>query len=70
MKKYNISVPSEYDSGGEKKTAWKTVGTLVEWPATDDGKPERKIVELYMFPTTKFICFEQKPKEERTNSDW
>jgi hypothetical protein len=63
-KRYDIVIPKKYDKNGEEKTAWKNVGTLVRFPATED-KPEGYILELNMFPDTTFKVFEQKPKEEK-----
>jgi hypothetical protein len=64
MKKYNISVPRKYMKNGEEKTAWSNIGKLLRFDATDT-KPEGFVVELFMFPETKFMCFEDKPKEDR-----
>jgi hypothetical protein len=68
MQRYNISVPKKYTKDGEEKTAWKNIGTLVQFPATD-VKPEGFILELNMFPDTKFGVFEDKPREERASRD-
>jgi hypothetical protein len=68
MQKYNVSVPKKYTKNGEEKTAWKNVGTLVRFEATDT-KPEGFILELNMFPETKFGVFEDKPREVRDNDD-
>lgn len=64
MKRYNISVPHPYEKDGETKKAWKNVGTLVQFPATDT-KPEGFILELNMFPGVKFGVFEDKPREDK-----
>lgn len=63
MKRYNITVPKSYTKNGEEKTQWNSVGTLVKFEATED-KPEGFILELNMFPETKFGVFEQKPRED------
>lgn len=63
MKKYNVSVPKKYQKDGEEKTYWSNVGKLVKFDATND-KPEGFVLELNMFPDTKFGVFEDKPKEE------
>ena len=68
MKRYNISVPKKYTKDGEEKTAWRNVGTLVRFEATDT-KPEGFILELSMFPDTKFGIFEDKPRDQRSNGD-
>lgn len=64
MKRYNISVPRKYTQNGEEKTAWNHVGKLIQFPATAD-KPEGFILELAMFPDTKFGVFEDVPKERQ-----
>lgn len=64
MKRYNITVPKEYEKNGEVKTAWNRVGTLVRFPATET-KDEGFILELNMYPNTKFAVFEDKPQEEK-----
>lgn len=66
MQRYNISVPRKYMKEGEEKTAWSNVGKLVYFEATD-VKPASFIVELAMFPDTKFGVFEDKPREERAH---
>lgn len=63
MKKYNITVPRKYEKNGEEKTAWGNVGRLVKFDATE-SKPESFIIELNMFPETKFMVFEEKEKED------
>lgn len=62
MKRYNISVPRKYTKNGEDKTAWGNVGKLVHFDKTEE-KPEGFIIELNMFPDTKFMVFEEKPKD-------
>lgn len=68
MKKFNISVPRKYLKNGEEKTSWSNVGKLVQFDATSE-KPEGFIIELSMFPETKFMVFEEKPKEQDTGAD-
>ena len=60
--RYNIVIPKKYDKNGEEKTAWKNVGTLVRFPATEEKK-EGYILELNMFPDTTFKVFEEKPRD-------
>ena len=60
--RYDIVVPKKYTKDGVEKTAWKNVGTLVHFPATED-KEEGYIMEMSMFPDTTFKVFKQKPKE-------
>lgn len=67
MTRYDIVVPKKYTKDGEEKTAWKNVGTLVRFPATEE-KEEGYIMELSMFPETTFKVFKQKSKEERAAS--
>ena len=64
MQRYDITVPKKYTKDGEEKTAWNRVGTLVEFPATAD-KEKGFILELSMYPETKFGVFESKPREEK-----
>jgi hypothetical protein len=68
MKRYNVSVPHPYEKDGEKKTAWKGVGTLVRFDATQD-KPEGFILELNMFPGVKFGVFEQRDRDDKSKGD-
>ena len=68
MKRYNIAVPRKYMKGTEEKTAWGNVGKLVHFEATGD-KPEGFIIELSMFPETKFMVFEEKPREQAEQQD-
>lgn len=63
MERFNISVPKKYTTNGEEKTAWSNVGKLVKFPPKD-GKGESYILELAMFPDTKFGVFEDKPKSD------
>lgn len=60
MKKFNISVPKKYTKKGEEKTAWNSVGKLIYFEA-HDGKKERYVLELAMFPDTTFGVFEDVP---------
>ncbi len=62
MKRFSIVVPKTYQKNGEEKTSWNRVGNLVYFPATQE-KSEGYILELHMFPNTKFAVFEDKPKE-------
>lgn len=62
IKRFNIAVPKEYEKDGETKTAWGNVGKMVRFGATNE-KPESFLIELNMFPNTKFMLFEEKPKD-------
>jgi len=64
MKKFNITCPKKYTKNGEEKTAWNRVGTLVKFDATSE-KPEGYLMELNMYPDTKFAVFEDKPRESQ-----
>ena len=67
MQRYNVTCPKKYTKDGEEKTAWNRVGTLVKFDAKD-GKPESYLLELSMYPDTKFGIFEDKPREEGSTS--
>jgi len=67
IKKYNISVPKKYTKDGEEKTFWANVGKLIKFDATE-SKPEGYVLELHMFPDTKFGVFEDTPRDEQTKS--
>jgi hypothetical protein len=63
MVSYDVTVPKKYTTkDGEEKTAWNRVGKLVKFEANGD-KPEGFILELSMYPETKFGVFESKPYE-------
>lgn len=71
-KRFNIVVPRKYESKGETKTAWGIVGTLVQFPATED-KEEGFIIELNMHPDTTFKVFPQEDKRKsdtKEDKDW
>lgn len=57
MQFYNICTKKEYQSQGQNKVAWLTVGTL---KVMDDGK---KFITLNMFPDQSFYVFEQKKND-------
>lgn len=67
MKRYNISVATNYEKDGVKKTVWNNVGKIVVFPPKDDKK-EGGYMELFMFPGVKYNVFvqEDKPKQENT----
>jgi hypothetical protein len=60
MKGFNVTTKKVYDGG--KKQQWPQVGTLTHFPAAD-GKLESFILELSMFPDTKFYLLPQEPPE-------
>lgn len=63
MKRYNITTSRTYTKNGEEKKQWNSVGTLVQFPATQE-KSESFIMELHMFPGTKFSVFPQEDKSK------
>lgn len=65
MKRFNITTVKTYTKNNEEKKVYPVVGTLVRFDATTD-KPESFLLELNMFPQTKFYVFEEKPKEGTT----
>lgn len=57
MKKYNITTQGTYTKNGVEKKTYPQVGKLIQF----DGTPEKEggfIIELNMFPNTKFYVFE------------
>jgi len=63
MKRFSVTVPKKYTKDGEERTQWNRVGTLVYFPKTED-KDAGFVLELNMFPDTKFGVFEDKPRDE------
>lgn len=63
MKKYNVSVPRKYTKDGEEKSTWSSVGRMIYFPA-ENGKQERYLLELNMFPDTKFGVFADEPRTQ------
>ena len=68
MKRYNVVTKRTYLKGTEEKALWVNCGNIVHFPAQGD-KDDSFILELNMFPDTKFYVFEQKPREEKRNSN-
>lgn len=68
MKKYNITTVSTYEKNGEEKKTYPQVGKLVKFEATSEKK-ESFILELNMFPNTKFYVFEDEPKKVETKTE-
>jgi hypothetical protein len=65
MKRYNIVTARAYkDKSGEDKKAWRTVGQLTRWPATQD-KPESFNIELHMWPETRYSVFEERDRDQK-----
>lgn len=65
MQRFNVTTKRTYTKNGEEKAAWNTVGSLVHFPASGD-KDEGFILELNMFPETKFFVF---PHKDKTKDD-
>lgn len=68
MKRFDIMTAKKYTKDGEEKTQWSNVGSLVKFDANGD-KPEGFALELNMFPDTKFMVFEKKPKAPTVAGD-
>lgn len=64
MKRYNITTVGSYEKDGQEKKTYPQVGKLVQFDATND-KPEGFILELHMFPGTRFCVFPDTPREDR-----
>lgn len=73
VQRFNITVPKKYEKNGEEKTAWNTVGTLVQFPPKREGDPDGFIIELPMFGSTVFKVFPQNEDRQKKSSeekDW
>lgn len=68
IKKFDVVTAKKYTKDGEEKTQWNNVGSLVKFDANGD-KPEGYALELNMFPETKFMVFEKKPKAPTVAGD-
>lgn len=64
MKRFNILTRRTYEKDGQEKTQWLRVGRLAQFPKTEE-KEESFIMELNMFPHTKFFVFEDTKKDEK-----
>jgi len=62
MKKFTITTQTSYTKNGEEKKTYPQVGKMTYFPKTEDKK-EGYILELNMFPNTKFYVFEDTPKD-------
>lgn len=69
MKKYNITAVKTYEANGQEKKTYPQVGKLIHFPATADKK-ESFIVELNMFPETKFAVFPDEPRESKNDGGY
>ncbi len=64
MKRFNVTTKKAYEGrDGQKVQQWPQVGTLTQLPPTQE-RQESYILELNMFPETKFYLFEQKSDKE------
>ena len=61
MTRFNVVTKKTYQGKDGEKAQWLNVGSLIRFPATGE-KDESFILELNMFPSTKFYVFEQKKK--------
>ena len=68
MKRYNITTVGSYQKNGEEKKTYPQIGKLIQFEATSE-KPESFILELNMFPNTRFCVFLDKPKVEETRQN-
>ena len=59
MSKSFLCIGEEYDSGGEKKVAWKRIGEMFV------AKNGKQYVKLYHIPGALINVFEDKPKESK-----
>lgn len=66
MKRYDICIPKTYQKDGEEKTQWNRVGKFIRFEK--EGGKESHILELHMFPETKFMLFEEKPRDNNEQS--
>ena len=64
MKRFNITTVGSYEKDGQEKKTFPQVGKLVQFEASN-GKEEGFILELNMFPGTRFCVFPDTPKDTR-----
>jgi hypothetical protein len=64
MKRYNINTRRTYEKDGKERTQWLRVGSLADFEKTEE-REESFIMELSMFPHTRFFIFPEKKKEEK-----
>lgn len=64
MKRFTMTTKRVYEGRDKQKVQqWPQVGMLTQLPATQN-REESFILELHMFPETKFYLFEQKPDDK------
>ena len=59
MKYQDLVVKKTWEQNGEEKTKWLNVGTI---RTTDDGK---QYAEINLLPETTIYVFDQKPRENK-----
>ena len=63
MERYNVSTKKVFKSGDKEQVRWNQVGTFVQMSKADGDKHDGLILELNMFPETKFYFFPVKDRE-------
>ena len=63
MKIFNVTTTKTYEKDGVEKKTYPRIGKLIQFPATTD-KPESFILELNMFPETKFGVYPDEPRAQ------
>lgn len=66
MKRFNITTQGSYSKNGVEKKTYPQVGKLIQFDDTSEKKGGF-IIELNMFPNTKFYVFEDTKETENTN---
>ena len=64
MKRYNITTVRTYEKDGQEKKTYPQIGKLIHFPA-GNGKDESFIIELSMYPNTRFCVFPDQPRDQR-----
>lgn len=67
IKKWNVCVKKTYQSQGQEKAFWPSVGQLIYFPANGQNKAGFSL-DMHMFPNVKLYVFEDKPKEEKVEA--
>lgn len=68
MRKFNIVTKKTYTANGVEKAQWNNVGALVHFEPSGT-KDESFILELAMFPDTKFFVFPQKEQQRSAKNE-
>lgn len=73
MKRYNLTVPKNYEKNGEERTTWLQLGTMAVFPAQTMPDGTRKeasiILELNHMPNIQIRAFEIVPKEQTPSAN-